>query len=72
MKIRQKYSFQNLRRMKDCADEINVARKMSDQIREDEFVCKCPACEFGFLHLEDPVERIGQCDYCFGEIKLLN
>jgi hypothetical protein len=70
MKIRQEYSFQKLRRGRDIADELNVAREMRKQIMGGEFVCKCPACEVGFLHLKDPVERIGQCDYCFEEIKL--
>lgn len=70
MKIRKEYSFQRLRQRKDIADELIVAKKMSDQIREDEFVCKCPACSVGFLHLKDPIEHIGQCDNCSEEIKL--
>lgn len=45
-------------------------RKISKQIKEDEFVCRCPACPTGFLHLKDSIESIGQCDYCFEEIKL--
>ena len=70
MQIRKEYSFQRILKTKDTADELNVARDMRKIIHEGEYVCKCPACEFGFVNMYDPVERIGICDNCFEEIKI--
>jgi len=72
MIIRQEYSLENIRRSSDCADELNVMDKMVDWIQKDnDYVCKCPLCEFGWIYCTDELEKIGYCINCFEEFKLL-
>ena len=73
MLIRKEYSPDALLKSKSnqLADEFNVMDRMRKQIREGDFVCKCPICEFGFICCDDHLEKIGYCDGCFEEFKLL-
>lgn len=70
MKIREEYSLRKVLKMKNSADELIFSNKMVDQINEGDWICKCPNCNFGYIHLQDNIEFIGRCNYCFIEFKL--
>ena len=64
-------SYENPNRLKDVADELVYLRNKTNEIRHgNESICKCPNCSNGFVWEKYPIEMIGQCDYCFEEIKL--
>ena len=55
----------------DIADELVYLRHKTDKIRNgNEIICRCPNCKLGKVYEKYPIERIGQCDNCFEEIKL--
>ena len=73
MRIDKAYSPKSISNNKslEVADELNVGRKMKKWIIQGDYVCKCPLCSGGFICDVDSLEKIGYCDYCFEEFKLL-
>jgi len=56
----------------DIADELVYLRNKTDEVKKgNEAICRCPNCPSGTIWEKDTIEMIGQCDYCFEEIKLL-
>ena len=55
----------------DIADELVYLRYKTSGVRAgNKAICRCPNCSYGTVYEKYPFERIGQCDYCFEEIKL--
>jgi len=53
------------------ADELVYLKYKTNGVRNgNNSICRCPNCSSGTIWEKDTIEQIGQCDYCFVEIKL--